>query len=66
MPLTLSCGSRHAQKATVNLIVPRACLLADPVMKKCDTRVDPPKCATATVTYKRGCGIIASQKGGAN
>jgi len=55
---TLGCAMHRTTARLVEVIVPRASLMQDPVMLQCDLRVDPPKCKTIKLVYRKGAAQI--------
>lgn len=52
------CGGRHAKPYLATVIIPRASLLQDPELLQCDLRLDPPKCKSVKLVYKKGAAQI--------
>jgi hypothetical protein len=62
----LGCGRRRAMRSSLpalpNLAIPLDCA-SEITLMHCDTRVDPPRCASARVKYRKGCERILVQAG---
>jgi hypothetical protein len=48
------CERRAARGSLPNLVIPAACA-SEITLMHCDARVNPPKCTSARVTYRKGC-----------
>ena len=59
----LGCGRRAVRASLPNLAIPMDCA-SEITLLHCDARVDPPKCASARVKYRKGCERILLQAGG--
>jgi len=58
----LGCGRRVVRASLPNLAIPMDCA-SEITLLHCDARVDPPKCASARVKYRKGCERILVQGG---
>ena len=56
----LACG-RRAARTLPDLAIPVICT-SEIRLLGCDARVEPPKCKSARVTYRRGCEEIVVKK----
>ena len=59
--LTLGCA-RHAARSGVDVLIPRACLLEDPVLTGCDASTSPPKCKSSKMVYRKNCETLVIRK----
>jgi len=59
----LGCGRRAARASLPNLAIPLDCA-SEITLLHCDALVDPPRCASARVKYRKGCERILVQAGG--
>jgi hypothetical protein len=59
----LGCGRRTVRASLPNLAIPLDCA-SEITLVHCDARVDPPKCASARVKYRKGCERILVREGG--
>ena len=50
--LLAGCAAKH--QAQTELVIPRSALTKDIVLKGCNANVEPPKCKTAIVIYRKG------------
>lgn len=61
--LTLGCA-RHVPLRVrgIDVLIPRACLLEDPVLTGCDASTSPPKCKSSKMVYRKNCETLVIRK----
>ena len=59
--ISAGCARRAAPVSLPDMAIPLSCA-SEIVLLECDARVEPPKCRSARVKYRRGCEEIVVRK----